>query len=325
MTDLSEERNLTQGQLKAMIGTRGEHGTILPKGLIAPDHWEELGGDSQSKEKLEANDIVSPLKFTPPANFRTQEFKLDLQHTPERPQSRKASETPIDISNAIKGRKALVVLCKTFSKGLRRYAREDKNVSNRVKTAEQLLLVNDALGSTLLTSEEDFLPTLLEDYIETMALAYGESVIGLEPTDAALFERIIKRGRGLYAFYPEIAEISDPTNTRFISDSFPYTVASLSAELNDIVFSEEGQKHFSDKTRELVIVEQEALVPKDKDEEKTKLARLSGIVGAMRQEMSKWSGKAQGGIDRAASWLKSYEKVEKIWEAIKEFIGTTPS
>jgi hypothetical protein len=82
--------------------------------------------------------------------------------------------------------------------------------------------------------------------------------------------------------------------------------------------------HFSDSTRVLVEAEINASVPRESDPEKTKLARMGALVGEMQREMSKYASKAKDGIDRTASWVKSYQKVEKIWDAIKEFIGTAP-
>lgn len=119
-------------------------------------------------------------------------------------------------------------------------------------------------------------------------------------------------------------EIADPTNTRFITEDFPYSFDQLSAEVDEIVYSDEGQEIFTEKTRTLIDAEKAAKVPDGADAEKTKLARLSGIVAEMRKEMSKHANAFKDKVDQTAAWLKTYEKVNKIWEAVEKFIGYTP-
>lgn len=324
-TDFRETSSLTQKQLNAM---HGDSETRLPDHLRHPATWlnvsqfeldlETFGGEkSGGIERIDH----SPIRFTPPAEFSAKDWQLSVQYFPQSPEPRQASATPVDSVKEAANRLALAQLVGTFCSALRKYKREDAELSNRVRPAEQLLVTGEALRKALKADGEDFLPILMEDYIETLALGLDEDVQAFEANDIALYQRIIQRGRQLYAFYPELEEISDPTNTRFIPDDFPYSLDQLATEVKDIVFSEEGLTHFSDTTRELIQAEINATVPRDQDEEKTKLARLGAIVGEMRREMVKYTDKAQSAIDKGASWVKSFEKVEKIWDAIKPFIG----
>ncbi|WP_414898163.1 hypothetical protein [Rhodovulum sp. YEN HP10] len=314
---------------------RGDTGTILPEGLHHPAHWPapdppERPQEQNSKEFFKPNGSTKggadptafpATRYTPPAEFTTVGGKLDVRFTPTRPEPRQASSTPIDARNRERARAGLLELVKSLCRCLRPYKREDRETSNRVRPAEQLLATAQALADALKAEEETFLPTLLEDYIETLALGGCDDIEALEANDAALYRRVIKRGRQLYGFYPELAELSDPANTRFIPDDFPYTVAELSAELHGLAFSYDGRIVFTEQTRTLIEAEEKALVPKGANEEKTKLARLGAIAGEMRREMSKYADKAQKAIDRTASFLKSYEKLQKIWEKIEPFIG----
>jgi len=158
----------------------------------------------------------------------------------------------------------------------------------------------------------EFLPTLLEDYVEALGEGAGEALFGFEANDVGLHHRLVNRGRQHYACYPELAEIADPANTRFITDDFPYSLVQLSGEINNIVYSDEGLSLFTDETRTLIAAEEAAKVPRVADDEKSKLARLGALVGEMRREMSKYATKAKDGVDGAVAWVKTYEKVEKI-------------
>lgn len=316
LTDLSATRGLTQSQLNTM---QGDSGTVIPEHLVLPDHWPKLASSETNPDPKD--DSTSLLRFTPPAEFAQRDWQIPVQYFPQSPAPRKASATPIEDAKKAAGRTSLALLVGTFCSALRKYKREDAELSNRVRPAEQLLVTGEALHKALKADNEDFLPILMEDYIETLALGFGEDVQAFEANDIALYQRIIRRGRQLYAFFPELEEISDPTNTRFIPDDFPYSLAQLKSEVKDIVYSDEGLTHFSDTTRDLIEAELNATVPRDQDEEKTKLARLGAIVGEMRREMVKYADKAQSAIDKGASWVKSFEKVEKIWDAIKPFIG----
>ena len=324
-TDFRETSGLTQRQLNAM---HADSETRLPDYLRHPARWSnisqfelDLEVDDRYEVKSDFRDAHSPIRFTPPAEFSAKGWQLSVQYFPHSPEPRQASATPVDNEKEKANRVAFATLVSTFCSALRKYKREDAELSNRVRPAEQLLVTGEALHKALKADGEDFLPILMEDYIETLALGFGEDVQAFEANDIALYQRIIQRGRQLYAFYPELEEISDPTNTRFIPDEFPYSLDQLKSEVEGIVYSEEGLTHFSDTTRELIEAEINAKVPRDQDEEKTKLARLSAIVGEMRREMVKYADKAQGAIDKSASWLRSFEKVEKIWDAIKPFIG----
>ncbi len=260
-------------------------------------------------------------RFTPPAEFRTVQNMLDVRYAPARPAPRAASATPVDPDQCARTRGALLELTRTYARALRRYMREDREISNRVANAEQMLVTVEALRDALKVDPEDFLPTLLEDYIEALGEGVGEALYGFEASDVALHTRLVKRGRQHYACYPELAEIADPGNTRHIPDDFPFTLPQLSAELHGIVYSDDGLSLFTDETRTLVKAEEAAKVSKEMDESKTKLARLGALVGEMRREMSKYADKVKGGVENAAAWIKTYEKVEKIWDAIKPFIG----
>ena len=275
------------------------------------------------KDKLDPNRI-SEVRFTSPAEFRTIDAKLDVNYTPTRPAAREASRTPTDEVQNARTRSALLQLTLTYCKALRRYKREAQEQSNQVSTAEQLLGIAEDLREALKAPTEEFLPTLLQDYAETLALSDRDALEALEGPDTALHQRLVTRARQHYAAYPELAEISDPTNTRFITDDYPYSLDKFKTELQDVAYSPEGLKIFTDETRVLIEAEEQASVPQGVDEEKTKLARLGAIAGEMRREMSKLAGKGKDLVDRSAAWVKTWERLQKIWDAIEPYIGKTP-
>ena len=311
-TDLRLVHFIRQEQLDQM---KGDSGTLIPAALTRPEHWPSLGDHPppESSSNPAKTRKPSPVPFTPASEFETVEEQLTLKHLPERPEPRRASQTPPDTKQAEALRKGLENLAANFASGLREYAKIEDDTSNRVRAAAQLLKTTEGLLKALRMPEDDFLPTLMEDYVETLALAYNEDVHALEAADAGKYQRLIDRGRELYRYYPELPEIGDPQNTRFIPDDFPYTVATLSAEIDEVVYSAEGLLHFSDSTRDLIEGEKQAMVPKDVDPEKTKLARLSGIVGEMYREMKR---NAEAGVKDAETWLKLYERVTRIWDKI---------
>lgn len=53
-------------------------------------------------------------------------------------------------------------------------------------------------------------------------------------------------------------------------------------------------------------------------------ARLGAIVGEMWAEMKRYAAKAKGAADTISSWMKTCEKVEKIWDAIKPWLSPPP-
>ncbi|WP_298257101.1 pentapeptide repeat-containing protein [uncultured Litoreibacter sp.] len=329
-TDLSKTRLLTQNQVNLM---RGDSGTILPQHITPPAHWPEVGLEEEPpvESAFHSDETArgpSPVQYTPPAAFKTEDNVIDIRHTPQRPEPREASQTPIDNALCEKTRKALLHQTRTIVKLLTAYENED---SNRAENAAQIAITCKELCDALDVPAEDFLPTLLEDYIEAIAIGYGEDIHAFETNDRAAIERLIKRGRQHYACYPELVEIADPENTRFIPDTFPYTVASLTAEIDDIVYGDESETFFSNTTRTLIEAEKTARVPRDVDPNKSKLARLGAITAEMWREMEpqrerikKLGLKGKDGVDKATAWLKTFEKVQKIWEAIEPYIGKTP-
>ena len=360
-TDLSGVKGLTQEQLDVMIG---DSGTIIPASLDRPASWKEidLSGNAETTpiENEPASDPApmeetaqktatakskpstsraqssqkpkrirkqsSLLRFTPPTEFTTKKQRSGLKHSTKRPEARRASATPMDRNACASTKKAILKQAQTLSVLLAQYEAEEN--SNRVRAAAQMLITCNALIECLQEREDEFLPTLMEDYIEVLAIGFQEEIFAFESNDRASVERLIKRARQHYACYPELAEIGDPGNTNLISDGFPYSVATLSAELDGIIYSADSQGFFSDQTRDLIEAEKAAVVHREIDAEKSKLARLSAIAGEMWREMEPQRArvaevglKAKGGIDKTTAWLKTFEKVEKIWEAVKPFIG----
>jgi hypothetical protein len=135
----------------------GDSGTLIPEGLVRPVDWPEFGVTPPKNEEVEA---PSPVRFTPPAEFITRQWQLDVQHIPERPQSRRSSATPIDTAKAEMTFTAYESLLSTFCSALRKYKREDVDLSNRVRPAEQLLVTAEALLKAARAKPEEFLPTL---------------------------------------------------------------------------------------------------------------------------------------------------------------------
>ena len=74
----------------------------------------------------------------------------------------------------------------------------------------------------------------------------------------------------------------------------------------------------------MIDAELTATVPRGQDEEKTKLARLGGIVGEMDREMSTVEEKLEKGVARSEKWLKLADRVNKLWEKIEPWLGNTP-
>ena len=298
--------------------------------LIENGHSRFLALMNYFTERLIVDDEVTKpdpdtpplIDYTPPAEFATIGDQLDLRHKPRRSEARHASATPVDPAQCARTRKALHQLVKTLCKALRKYKREDIEQSNRVRAAEQLLLTSEDLGKALTADDDEFLPVLMQSYVEALEFGLDKEILSsFERNDIGLYQQVLSLGRQHYACYPELAEIADPANTRFISDKFPYSLEELSAQVNEILYSVDGQAVFSDETRALVEAELEAKAPQGADDEKTKLARLSAIVSEMYREMIKYGGKASDGVNRAATWLKTYEKVEKLWNFVKPFIG----
>jgi len=139
-------------------------------------------------QEIEETPII---RFTAPTEFTTHGKMLDLRHTPKRSEARHASSTPIDEAQCEKTRKALDALVRTLCSALRKYKREDEKNSNRVRAAEQLLVTTEDLAKSLKEPTQDFLPTLMQDYIETLALGFNESVLAFEANDIALYRRVI--------------------------------------------------------------------------------------------------------------------------------------
>jgi len=182
-----------------------------------------------------------------------------------------------------------------------------------------MLTAIEALITAL--AQPDFLPTEMQDYIEALANGYAEDIHAFEATDKSLIERLIHRGREHYAAYPELVEISDPTNTRFIPDDFPYTADELTIELEDIAATDTV---FTSRTRDLIAAEKAARVPAGIDAEKTRLARMSAIAAEMLQEMKRAEVWLKHKLDKTEAWLKTYKRLEKIWTQVAEFIGLNP-
>lgn len=336
--NLSHVVGITKSQLSE---AEGDKGVLLPPGTEHPENWpdapwvEENGENESSYEAEETNEVedsavttalnqpldAPPLKYLPVATFVTIQKRIDvqMQYKPVRPVAREASNYPIDLVQAERSRSGLWQLCSSLQENLDAYQKEE--TANRVTVAEQISRVLANLSSILTEAEEDFLPTLLEDYVETLALSFGDDVVALETADQALLGRIVDRGRKMYALYPEIAELSDPSNSRFFDESFPYSARELEDRIRDIVFSDEGKEFFTEKTRELVDAEANARVPAGEDADKSKLARFGGIVGALWHEMQKYAERAKANINSAHGWLKTWEKVEQLWGVLKPFIG----
>ncbi len=74
----------------------------------------------------------------------------------------------------------------------------------------------------------------------------------------------------------------------------------------------------------MVKAESDAPTAPGADANKTRLARLSGIVGELWREMTRYAAMARDGVEKAAEWVKTLEKVEKIWKTIEPFIKNTP-
>ncbi len=88
-TDLSKT-NLTQDQLESMLG---DAGTIIPNGLIRPDHWGDV--DAIGSTVAEATTASpSPVPYTPPVEFTTRQMQNHPQHTPRRPEVSKFWRQP---------------------------------------------------------------------------------------------------------------------------------------------------------------------------------------------------------------------------------------
>lgn len=348
-TDLGTALNLSQAQIDE---ANGDNGVILPSNLVRPSHWlvvdlplrhpnyqppeetaEEKSKQPEKEDPSRSDEsargpLPSPVRYTPPTEFRTEKKKLRIEHLPKRAEPREASQTPIDQAKCEKVRQALLQQTRTLRRALSSYEKED---SNRAENAAQVALICDDLIRALAAQPDDFLPTLMEDYVEAIAIGYGEDIFAFEAVDRGQIEQLIKRARQHYACYPELLEAADPENTRFIDKDFPYTVATLSAELDEIVLGEGSREFFSDGTRTLLEAENNARVRVGVDPDKSKLARLSAIVGEMWREMKpeadrikKLGHRTKDGIDWTAAWIETFDKVQKIWEAVKPFIGLLP-
>ncbi|MEL6170060.1 MAG: pentapeptide repeat-containing protein [Pseudomonadota bacterium] len=320
-TDLSGARLLTQDHLNSMLG---DNETIIPKGLARPDHWPPV--DAPNKDQTESGSEPkpqSPVAFTPPVEFASLGSQIDIRHTPTRSEARQSSATPIDEARNGIVRDGLREGFGALAKNLRKYAKEDREVSNRVAPAEALLGYVEALQKTLRVNP--FLPALFQDYVEIIALGFTEDIHAFEAADRIGVDRLVKRSRDHYAAYPELPEINDPAHTERIGPDFPYTVASFEAVLDDIAFSPEGLAVFTDQTRDAVQAEMDAYPPANADPDKSKLAKYGAVVGEMWREMSRQAERmrkaAEKGASHAIAWVKSFEKVRKAWEAIEPYLG----
>lgn len=315
--DLSTAKYLTQDMVDAMIG---DEDTRLPDGIIRPPHWEESNGHADDHENPKA---PSPVGFTAPVEFETEGAVIDVRHLPTRPEARRASNTPIDMARCAEVRAGLVDSFGALAKNLRKYAKEDRNISNRVGPAEALLGYVESLQRAL--RADPFLPSTFNDYVEIIALGAAEDIQAFEAGDRVAVQQLVTRSRRHYACYPELAEMNDPAHADRIGDDFPFTVATMEATLDEIVYSEDGLQFFTDATRETIEAEKIAYPPANADPDKSKLARYGAIIGEMSREMGRRAESmrkaADAGAGRAIAWVKSYEKVRKAWEAIEPWLG----
>lgn len=319
-TDLSTALNLTQGQLDTMHGDRW---TKIPARLQRPARWLEEGGpDADHDGRIEPLPPKPPrIRFTPPAAFETREDRLHVEHFATRSEPQRASATPLDAAARERARHALADTANSVKNALATYRRqEDAASSNRVGPAGQMLRYAEKLEKALRAPEAEFLPMVLYDNIEILA-ASAEDFPALETSDASALPLLIRRGRGLYAQYPEIAEILDPTNQRFFPDELPLGTSELIARIEELVGSEAGREVFSENTRDLVATEAAAPVPPGADAERTRFARFAGIVGEMWREMSRYAALVQKGVNNTHSWIATYEKVLELWKILEPFIG----
>ncbi len=341
-TNLSLARNLTQSQLERAIG---DNGTIIPitDHLSRPDQWDtielpknhpsyEISKEDPARTDETARGPIkgpSPIRYTPPTEFKTEDDKVALHHSPKPAEPRRPSAAPIDRAQCKAIRKSIGDLTHDFCALLQNYAKEDAEKSNRVRAAEQLLTITKNSRSNL--RGKNFSPITFYNHTEILAKAGLAEIEALETVDKVTFEQLIEQSRKHYGCYPELPEALDSANTRFIPDDFPYSVANLTVEIDEIAFSVEGLKIFTEETRALLASEKLAPAPLGSDPEKSKQATLGAIVGEMWREMEPYrdkmknvAAKGKDGVDQASVWLKTYEKVEKLWNAVKPFIGMGP-
>ncbi len=316
-TDFSAAKYVTQEMANEM---QGDDHTLLPEGIERPEHWKKPAGHP-APEKQERP--PSPVGYTAPVEFETLGEPVNLSHAPVRPEPRAASRTPIDETQNKAIRLGLSDGFGTVAKNFRKYAKEDRSVSNRVGPAEALLGYVEALQRSL--KADPFLPSVFQDYVEIIDLGFSEEVHAFEAGDRIAVQQLVKRARDHYAGYPELPEINDPAHTARIRDDFPFSVASLEAKISEIVYSAEGLDVFSDSTRETFEAEKVAYPPANADPDKSKLARNGAIVGEMWRDMAPKAEEmrkaADKGAARAQAWVNTFEKVRKVWEAIEPWLG----
>ena len=315
--DFSQAKYLTQEMIDEMVG---DTHTILPDGFERPAHWSKRSSALPTEADVKS---PSPVGFTAPVEFETQGEPIEIRHNPVRPSPRSASRTPIDEDRNKAVRLGLSDGFGTLARNFRRYAKEDRSVSNRVGPAEALLGYVEALQRAL--KADPFLPSVFQDYVEIIDQGFAEEVHAFEAGDRVAVQQLVKRARDHYAGYPELPEINDPSNTGRIREDFPYSVASLEAEISEIVYSAEGFEIFSDSTRETFEAEKAAYPPANADPDKSRLARNGAIVGEMWREMAPKAEEmrkaADKGAARAQAWVNTFEKVRKVWEAIEPWLG----
>ena len=320
-TDLSGVFDMTQAQLNSMLGDKE---TIIPEHLTRPAHWPAFEFETAVDESEEAvRKPPSPVGFTAPVEFETEGEIIDVRHLPTPPEPRQASKTPIDKTRCAEVRAGLIDSFGALAKNLRKYTKEDRSISNRVGPAEALLGYVESLQKAL--RADPFLPSTFNDYVEIIALGSAEDIQAFEAGDRVAVQQLVTRARRHYACYPALAEMNDPAHAERVGPDFPYTVATLEATLDDIVYSDDGLEIFSDTTRDTVEAEKIAYPPANANPDKSKLARYGAIIGEMAREMGQRAERmrkaADAGASRAIAWVKSYEKVRKAWEAIEPWLG----
>lgn len=349
-TDFRGAKFLTQTQLDSAIG---DNGVLLPDGLTHPDHWDKIDlprdhpnyeppedtaeetptepekEDPSRSEESARGPLPSPVRITPAAEFEETDAQIDLKYSSKSATPRTPSPTQPKDSTCTKMRETLTTLSEGLADMLRSYRREDKDISNRVQSAEQMLIHVRAMSTNLRAKR--FNSFTFHSHIEILGAACKEAIFAFEEADQATIRQLLDLGRKHYVCYPELAEILDPANNDLIPDdpaAFPYSLDQMTAELTDIAFSEDGMLLFKQNVRDMLEAETTSPAPLGFDHRKTKLVNLGAIAGEMwrvmqplRDKVTTGAAKMKDGVDKTAAWLKTYEKVEKIWEAVKPFLG----
>jgi hypothetical protein len=296
-TDLQLTSGLTEAQLSITKGTKGLWSTVLPKGIIAPTHWDEepllidptikKDEPDNSAERarpwhLKAKTKLAPI--TPIADVEwTETGQLDVRHlTPFTPKPRKP--IPIPSPEALAElKRGLIALSKQLRAQLA--ASASPNAAPFIGDARPLF---KAIENQLALPDDEIIPIIVKINIDALE-RLGPSAEALADTEEVVFNAFIEQGRALLDLIPILKIIEDPYNEETIQDDKVDQATALLAEIDDVANSE---------------ITVAAIGPK-----------LGGV--SIESDAFPWRSEKQRIANKTSMWAGVLDKLEKPPKAIQ--------